>query len=58
MKFRKSLIALSLAAAALTGCNQANVQASAPAEVSSQAVLTRMLNADKEPAVVAIELKA
>jgi len=40
MKFRKSLIALSLAAAALTGCNQANVQSSAQAEVTSQAVLT------------------
>ncbi|MCV6587697.1 MAG: peptidase [Marinobacterium sp.] len=40
MKFRKSLIALSLTAVALTGCNQANVQASAPAEVSGQAVLT------------------
>jgi len=40
MKFRKSLIALSLAAAALTGCNQSNVQSTAQAEVSNQAVLT------------------
>jgi len=44
MKFRKSLIALSLAAAALTGCNQATVQSSAQAEVSSQAVLTTYAN--------------
>lgn len=40
MTFRKSLIALSLTAAALTGCNQANVQTSAQADVSRQAVLT------------------
>lgn len=40
MKFRKSLIALSLTAAVLTGCNQGNVQSSAAADVSSQAVLT------------------
>ncbi len=40
MKFRKSLIALSLTAAVLTGCNQGNVQSSAPATVSNQAVLT------------------
>lgn len=40
MKFRKSLIALSLTAAVLTGCNQGNIQSSTAADVSSQAVLT------------------
>ncbi|MBY4676512.1 imelysin family protein [Marinobacterium arenosum] len=44
MTFRKSLIALSLAAAALTGCNQSNVQTTAQTEPSGQAVLTNYAN--------------